>query len=257
MRRDVGFTLIEMSIVLVVIGLIVGGVLAGKELIHSAILRKQVTQIEQYNTAVTTFFGKYNTFPGDLSPADAVAFGFANRSGARGHGDENGVLEPCNTAPLNFSALPIGCETLLFWGDLSKAQLISDNLSANTDTDMNTTSIAQSLNYTPTAKIEKMPVYVTTSPSNQNVYVVSNWFPANSGSAIDPFDAFILDTKMDDGIPLSGSVIAVTSGSMGTVPAVLTVPDTRSYSNCQSSNTYAILSSGGKWCNLSFKMSGF
>lgn len=77
-----GFTLIEMSVVLVIIGLIVGGVLAGRSLIEQACERAQITQIERYRTATNTFYGKYNALPGDLTKADASLFGFFTRTGA-------------------------------------------------------------------------------------------------------------------------------------------------------------------------------
>jgi len=64
-----GFTLIEMSIVLVIIGLIVGGILVGQDLIHAAEVPAQITQIEKYNQAVNTFRGKYGDLPGDRGPA--------------------------------------------------------------------------------------------------------------------------------------------------------------------------------------------
>jgi prepilin-type N-terminal cleavage/methylation domain-containing protein len=58
--RAAGFTLIEMSIVLVVIGLIVGAIMVGQNLIAAAAIRAQITQIEKYNSAVNTFRGKYD-----------------------------------------------------------------------------------------------------------------------------------------------------------------------------------------------------
>ena len=45
-RSNRGFTLIEMSIVLVIIGLVVGGVLVGQDLIRAAYERAQISQIE-------------------------------------------------------------------------------------------------------------------------------------------------------------------------------------------------------------------
>ena len=48
-----------MSIVLVIIGLIVGGILVGQSLIAAAAVRAQISQIEKYNTAVNTFRDKY------------------------------------------------------------------------------------------------------------------------------------------------------------------------------------------------------
>src|ERR1700746_416796 len=91
-RLDVspGFTLIELSIVLVIIGLIVGGVLVGQDLIRAAEVRATISQIEKYNTAVNTFRGKYNALPGDLNAAAATAFGFSGRGIPPGAGDGNG-----------------------------------------------------------------------------------------------------------------------------------------------------------------------
>ena len=72
-----GFTLLEMSIVLVVIGLIVGGVLVGRDLISAAYTRAQISQIEKFNTAVNTFYGKYQALPGDMNNSVASTFGFS------------------------------------------------------------------------------------------------------------------------------------------------------------------------------------
>src|ERR1700685_2558728 len=88
-----GFTLIEMSIVLVVIGLVVGGVLVGQDLIRAAYVRAQITQIEKFNTAVNTFYGKYQALPGDMNATTALANGFATRGGWGGAGDGNGIIQ--------------------------------------------------------------------------------------------------------------------------------------------------------------------
>ena len=74
-----GFTLIEMSIVLVIIGLIIGGVLLGRDLISAAAVRAQIAQIEKYNAAVNTFKGKYGYLPGDIPDPYASRFGFKAR----------------------------------------------------------------------------------------------------------------------------------------------------------------------------------
>src|SRR5579872_6907625 len=86
MNKESGFTLVELSIVLVIIGLIISSVLVGQDLIRSAELRATVTQLEGYNAAVGTFRGKYNGLPGDV--AGAVNYGFASN----GNGD--GILSP-------------------------------------------------------------------------------------------------------------------------------------------------------------------
>ena len=73
------FTLIELSIVLVVVALIIGGVLVGQDLIRAAGVRSQITQIEKYQTAANTFRGKYGALPGDMNAATASQFGFPAR----------------------------------------------------------------------------------------------------------------------------------------------------------------------------------
>ncbi len=67
-----GFTLIELSITLVIIGLIVGGVLVGKDLIKAAEARSITKQIEQYRAAINAFKLKYNAIPGDMNNAESI-----------------------------------------------------------------------------------------------------------------------------------------------------------------------------------------
>lgn len=74
-----GFTLVELSIVLVIIGLVAGGVLVGRDLIAAATIRSTISQIEKYKTAVNTFRGKYGYLPGDIPADQAAQTGLAAR----------------------------------------------------------------------------------------------------------------------------------------------------------------------------------
>ena len=95
--RNKGFTLIELSIVLVIIGLLIGGLVAGNDMRKSAEVRSQITQIEKIQTATNTFKAKFNALPGDMDAKTAVQFGFAPRGSNEGQGDGNGILEGWNS----------------------------------------------------------------------------------------------------------------------------------------------------------------
>ncbi len=66
-RNTGGFTLIELSIVMVIIGLVISGVLVGKTLIKTAEIRKNISTLEGYGSAVNSFKLKYNCLPGDCT----------------------------------------------------------------------------------------------------------------------------------------------------------------------------------------------
>jgi prepilin-type N-terminal cleavage/methylation domain-containing protein len=67
-----GFSLVELSIVLVILGLLVGGVLSGQSLIRAAEIRDVGTQISKNSVAIHSFQDKYMALPGDM--ANAVKF---------------------------------------------------------------------------------------------------------------------------------------------------------------------------------------
>ena len=85
-----GFTLIELSIVLIIVGLIVGGIVAGRELVAAAEIRAQASQFQQLTMAVYNFKTKYNCLPGDCINATNFIT-FPTNTGANGNGD--GLLE--------------------------------------------------------------------------------------------------------------------------------------------------------------------
>ena len=71
MKTQSAFTLVELSIVLVILGLLVGGVLTGQSLIRSAELRAITTERDKFTTALYAFQDKYMALPGDMPNAFA------------------------------------------------------------------------------------------------------------------------------------------------------------------------------------------
>ena len=64
--KQSGFTLVEIAIVLVIIGLILGGVLQGQTMIENAKYKKFVKEVDSYRTAYYTFQDMYQALPGDM-----------------------------------------------------------------------------------------------------------------------------------------------------------------------------------------------
>ena len=84
--RQKGFTLIEIAIVLVIIGLLLGGVLKGQELINTARVRALNNTVDGITAAWFSFQDRYRAFPGDYTQADV------NLPGAPTPGDGNGLV---------------------------------------------------------------------------------------------------------------------------------------------------------------------
>jgi prepilin-type N-terminal cleavage/methylation domain-containing protein len=78
-----GFTLVEIAIVMVIIGLLIGGVLRGQAMIENARVKRIVKQSDELRAAIMTFFDRYGVFPGDenlanVPPGGGDAAGNAN-----------------------------------------------------------------------------------------------------------------------------------------------------------------------------------
>ncbi len=216
-KNNSGFTLIEMSIVLVIIGLIVGGILVGQDLIAAAAIRAQISQIERYNTAVNTFRNKYGYLPGDIPDPQASSFGFAARGVYAGEGDGNGIIEgiySSNAAGHNVGVMLSAGETAMFWVDLATANLIDGAF--NTATSIAPVSGSGSTIdlYMPNAKIGSGNYIYDYSFNGINYYGISSnlvfvagWNPSST-PGLTVQQAYNIDKKIDDGLPQSGSVTA-------------------------------------------------
>ena len=96
-----GFTLLEVSIVLVIIGLLAGGILVGRDMIEASEIRAQISQIEYYSTAVQTFKLKFNCIPGDC--VNATDYGLGGNSALHNGNGDGAVNAPCMASSHNVS----------------------------------------------------------------------------------------------------------------------------------------------------------
>ncbi|HEX2825705.1 MAG TPA: prepilin-type N-terminal cleavage/methylation domain-containing protein [Burkholderiales bacterium] len=109
-KRESGFTLIEIAIVLVIIGLLLGGVLKGQELITGARVRNLIQQQDGVKAAYFGFLDRYRALPGDYGAATT------NISGTTADGNANGQIGGGTTAPV---------ESILAWEHLAKSGFIN------------------------------------------------------------------------------------------------------------------------------------
>ena len=215
-----GFSLVELSIVLVILGLLIGGVLTGQNLIRAAELRSIPVQFDSYRTAVNLFRDKYFGLPGDIS--NATSFWGDNASQCADAAIANGSPGTCNgnnNGQLTFPAtVNTTGEAFAFWQQLSLAGLIEGKYSG-------LSGPTQINEHTPgdNAPISKLggdvgysAFYLGTVASGSfrfagdygSVMTVGNCtvFYCNQ-AALTPEDAWNIDTKMDDGKPGTGVLV--------------------------------------------------
>lgn len=287
--KQTAFTLIELSIVLVIIGLIVGGVLVGKDLIKAAEIRAQISQLERYQTAVNTFRLKYHYLPGDIPASEVAALGFTatpTRDGVTGNGDGNGFLQSVDSGDNNSYGGDQCHENLYFWEDLSaNSRLIEGNFSSALNAGFNIAA-GSADNYFPKGKIGNSHVITYSLYESAPSTPINNYTALSRGAnffglvGIDStvnhgwprgtpplavIDANNIDRKIDDGYPETGIVraFAVNAGNIAAGP-----PEFSWYSNAAASSSttcfntsttagvYSTDSNGGNGlnCRLSIEM---
>jgi len=219
-----GFTLVELAIVLVIIGLLVGGVLVGQDLIKAAEIRASIKQMEDTNSAVNTFRTKYGGFPGDLNAARAISFQFIQRNGTTS-GNGNGLIEGAGASAADNSVF--GGENALVWSDLSLASLIPSNypglgtaaVPATGNNGGVAVTAATRKDFLPQMRIrEGASIHVTVSQGRNNYALATFTSTATAittRAALTPLEAKSIDEKTDDGYPLTGSTVAI-GGADGT-----------------------------------------
>jgi prepilin-type N-terminal cleavage/methylation domain-containing protein len=113
-RRQAGFTLVEIAIVMVIIGLLIGGILKGQAMVQNAKVKRVVKQADEIRAAVMAFYDKYGVYPGDENLA-------AIPPGTDAEGDGDGMIEQA------------GNEIYEVYRDLQLAELISGNYNGTSD----------------------------------------------------------------------------------------------------------------------------
>ena len=209
-----GFTLVELSIVLVIIGLLIGGLLVAQSMITTTKIQSFARQIGQSDAAVANFLDKYRRYPGDSSKLYSAA-----------GGDDDGVVEASAAATWTG-------ETTEFWASLSVAGFKGEEnpITGYTATPAYVGQFPFGAPNAPKAKIGTdagiiaigavdAAIFSTAAiVGDINMYVVANCTAMTSTTlscinGMDDATGIAVDTKIDDGVGTTGNVVATTSGA--------------------------------------------
>jgi prepilin-type N-terminal cleavage/methylation domain-containing protein len=208
-REQSGFTLVEIAIVLIIIGLLLGGVLKGQELINSAKVRNFAQDFKQVPLFIYGYQDKYKRLPGDDGGAVA-RFGATTADG-----NADGAISG------NYNSTTLADESVRFWQHVRLAGLAAGS------TDF--TSLATA-NLPTNADGGRIGIQHGTSPITG---MTGAYFVCSEG--IQGKFAKQLDTALDDGNTATGAVRVMPQGYAGTAQnatATASVEDGRAYTVC-------------------------
>ncbi len=218
-----GFTLVELAIVMIIIGLLIGGILKGQELIANARLASAVSKTKAIDAALNTFRDSYSGLPGDILAPGTRLPGCALRCATAGNGNSQIGVGP---GAIQAAA----SENLVAWAQLA----VTDLLGGVQNTPVATVVSGGTTN--PSAEIPGQ-IFIgyasgltgLATPTTSGTAKAGHYLLIHNGvgttdsvaassatTSITPSQASRIDAKLDDGLPNTGSVLAMgTTGTSG------------------------------------------
>lgn len=198
---QVGFTLVEIAIVLVIVGLLLGGLLKGQQMIAGARLQSIIEQHNSVQAAYQAFLERYRQPPGDMNNPNAQQLiGPAVNNGVQFGGDGNGRIDEGNYQ-----------EASAVWHHLAAAGYIKGGFAggASAEDSYRPSEIAPINPFNGRVLLADLDDYLDASPRPpvRLAYVFGGRVPVDIMHE--------LDMKLDDGRPATGSVRATSPTSIG------------------------------------------
>ena len=193
-NKQSGFTLVEIAIVLVVIGLLLGGILKGQQLINSARVRNMADQNSGVQAAYFGFIDRFRQIPGDMQPTDAcAAIGTAVDTNCGGTptigGDRNGRIDQWEEAGA-------------VWAHLSAAGFLNGSFAGDTAAEANYIGGVLTGDVPPNAF--QQPILLGYTDDYDAVGGSTVRLSFAFGSGVQPSIFRELDVKLDDGAAATG-----------------------------------------------------
>lgn len=201
-----GFTLVEISIVMIIIGLLIGGTFGGMKLVENMQVNKTVQDLKAIESAALTFKDTYGRLPGDLvNPAARLPNCTVAPCATGGNGDRQlGVNANAN------SAIDATMEKFTFWHHLQAANFLSMDYHNVADTTFGEGQPSAPVgggyrvsNYTGTGigycSTQYQNGFIMVTALDSAATVIDDFIPCTSIRSI--------DAKIDDGAPYGGNII--------------------------------------------------
>jgi len=236
-QKQSGFTLIEIAIVLVIIGLLLGGVLKGQELINSAKVKNLATDFKNIPVFIYGYQDKFRSIPGDDGQAASHVTGATEASTPTT--GLNGVA--CSPAAGNAGCVANGVldgswnsttttdESVLFWQHVRMAGLAPGSTTPGVEGYMPQNAVGGEIG------IQGGTNSLTTTAitNNDGTLASRGSYVICSPGILGKF-AKQLDTQMDDGNPNTGSMMAgPAAAAIGTpIVAETSLEDANTYTVC-------------------------
>ena len=182
-----GFTLVEIAIVLVIIGLLLGGILKGQEMITQAKIKNVIADMSGVSAAMYGYQDRYRALPGD----DKAAVGRWSSNAVTGGTPGNGVIEGI------YASSTLTHESMLFWDHLRRAGFVG-----GTGADNPFNAVSGKIGVQTGDGSGATPVGVLGTAADTNLFSGLIMCTANLPDKI----AISVDAQMDDGVGTTGSV---------------------------------------------------
>lgn len=220
MNKKSGFTLVELSIVMIIIGLLIGGILKGQALVENARVSKTIALFKSVEAATNIFYDSHRAFPGDMGNAVGGLPG-CDASNFCVNGNGNYIIGTPYTGGVALGAkFYTDSETVQFWKHLALADLIGGINGA-----ANPTAPEWGKSHPASPLGGGLEVYYEASGLFNGArgqflrFSAQGLHPTliddNGQGATTPAIAERIDQKLDDGFPRTGNVVAWDYGNHG------------------------------------------